>query len=317
MVRDFLPTSFPGHVVFTTRAHAMGRLAERIEVKKLGEEEGCCFLLRRSARLGKDAPLEMLDAATGEAARQIVRELDGLPLALDQAGAYIEEVNCSLHDYLSLYQTQRTELLLLRGGLVPDHPEPVTTTWRLAFERIEASNAGAADLLRLCAFLAPDEIPEAIIGTDGPELTPPLQQLTESSFQLNAALAALQASSLITRHADTQTLDVHRLVQAVLRDALSKEDERAWAERAVQVMAHLFPCPCLSVRWLFAGKCLVLSIPTRKRLYVTLRRRYKRCSRNRAEVEQREVHSGASALPGRSFSGSVDTDDVPRHFLST
>jgi tetratricopeptide (TPR) repeat protein len=243
MVRDFLPTSAPGHILLTTRAHAMGRLAERIEIKKLEEEEGISFLLRRSTLLHKNAPLKMLDTSTHETARQIVRELDGLPLALDQTGAYIEETNCSLQDYLKLYRTQRTGLLRLRGGLIADHPEPVATTWQLAFDRIEASNAGAADLLRLCAFLAPDDIPETIIGQGMTELTPPLQQLAGNSLQLNAALAALQAYSLVTRHPDTHTLDVHRLVQAVLRDAMPKKAERAWAERAVRLMEQIFPWP--------------------------------------------------------------------------
>ncbi len=246
VVRDFLPAHSSGHILLTTRAHAMGRLARRIEVKKLLVEEGSRFLLHRSGLLAEQRTLEDADPTTRSIVTEIVRELDGLPLALDQAGAYIEETNCSLQDYLDLYRTQRAELLRLRGGLVADHPEPVATTWQLAFDRIEADNVAAADLLRLCAFLAPDDIPEMIIGQGMITLTLPLRHLAENPLQLNAALAALQRYSLVTRHPDTHTLDMHRLVQAVLRDAMSKEEERAWAERAVQAMTQIFPWPAVA-----------------------------------------------------------------------
>ena len=108
-------------------------------------------------------------------ALQISEELGGLPLALDQAGAYIEETSCSLSDYLSLYRTRRAEVLKERGGLTGDHPDSVATTWSLSFQRVEEKNAAAADLLRLCAFLAPDAIPEEIITAGAEHLGPLLQ----------------------------------------------------------------------------------------------------------------------------------------------
>jgi hypothetical protein len=54
--------------------------------------------------------------------------MDGLPLAIDQAGAYVEETSCGLTTYLDLYQKRGTALLARRGGVVLDHPEPVATT---------------------------------------------------------------------------------------------------------------------------------------------------------------------------------------------
>jgi hypothetical protein len=73
-----------------------------------------------------------------EQAAAIVTALDGLPLALDQAGAYIEETRCGFAAYLNLYRTRRKELLLRRGRLPVDHPEPVAATWSLSFQQIEA-----------------------------------------------------------------------------------------------------------------------------------------------------------------------------------
>jgi len=51
-------------------------------------------------------------------------------------------------------------MLRKRGGLIEDHPISIATTWSLAFAKVEQTNPAAADLLRLCTFLAPDNIPE-------------------------------------------------------------------------------------------------------------------------------------------------------------
>ena len=86
------------------------------------------LLLRWTKLLDIDTPLEQARAADRAAAERIVKEMDGLPLALVQAGAYVEETGCSLMDYLNLYATHRKELLARRSGLVLDYPETVATT---------------------------------------------------------------------------------------------------------------------------------------------------------------------------------------------
>jgi hypothetical protein len=168
VVREFLPSVFGGHIVLTTRAQAMGRLANRVEVETMELDVATLFLLRRASLISPDAPLEHALVADIATARMICEELGGLPLALDQAGAYIEETQCTLSDYHKWYQMRRAALLQRRGGLVADHPEPVATTWSLAFEKIVQKSPAAADLLRCCAFLHPDAIPEEIFKSGAP-----------------------------------------------------------------------------------------------------------------------------------------------------
>jgi hypothetical protein len=133
-------------------------------------EEGALFLLRRAGVIGKDAPLEEASGADRLKAEEISREMDGLPLALDQAGAFIEETPSSLSEYLHFYRTEGAELLSKRGDLAGGHPEPVTVTFSLSFEKVASSSPAAADLIRLCAFLHPDAIPEEIISNGAPDL---------------------------------------------------------------------------------------------------------------------------------------------------
>ena len=241
MVRDFLPETYTGHILLTTRAQAMGRLARRIELDHMEQAEGTLFLLRRVGILEADEPLDKASSRDQNIALAIVQEMDGLPLALDQAGAYVEETGCGLAGYLTRYQQRRTELLKARGEYTSDHPEPVATTWSLSFEKVEQANPAAADLLRLCAFLAPDAIPEEIITEGATDLTLELQSLATDPYLLDAAIKELFRYSLIQRDAEQKLLSLHRLVQVVLKDAMNEEVQRAWAERAVRAVNRAFP----------------------------------------------------------------------------
>ena len=145
MVSEFLPTEGKGHVVLTTRAQATGLIAQGIELEQMGPEEGALFLLRRAKIIARDAPLDTTSYADWTKAKTIVQLLDGLPLALDQAGAYIEDTACGLSGYLNLYKRRRAALLRRRGRLAADHPEPVATTWSLAFEKVEQAHPAAID----------------------------------------------------------------------------------------------------------------------------------------------------------------------------
>ncbi|WP_236065316.1 tetratricopeptide repeat protein [Reticulibacter mediterranei] len=241
MIREFLPPIFEGHLLLTTRTHAMGRLGQRIEVDTLSPEMGALFLLRRAAIIPPDMSWEQVKISDRESALELTQELGGLPLALDQAGAYIEEAGCNISDYQQLYQQYRVVLLKERRGIIPDHPESVATTWLLSFERVEQVNPAASELLRLCAFLAPDSIPEEMITEGSQYLGPRLAAVAADAFLFNQAIGTLLAYSLIHRDANHHVLSIHRLVQAVLKDAMNKELLHIWAERTVWVVAVTFP----------------------------------------------------------------------------
>ncbi len=241
LVRDLLPPVHAGHILLTTRASAMGRLAQRIELDTMEPEEGAQLLLRRANLIATGAPSTAASEADHRTAEAIVQELGGLPLALDQAGAYIEETNCSLLRYLTLYQTRRASLLKRRGGLVDDHPEPVATTWSLSFERVEQVNPLASDLLRFCALLYPEDIPEELITRNAAQLGPVLQAIHTEPLALDDAIAALLNYSLLRRTSEKGTLSIHRLVQAVLKDGMDSVTQRQWAERAVRAVNRSFP----------------------------------------------------------------------------
>ncbi len=244
LLPPFLPPIPGGHILLTTRAYDMRRLATRLEVETLPIEQGALLLLRRAALLPPDGTLEQASADERRLATTLTKELGGLPLALDQAGAYLEATGMSLDDYQHIYQTHRQTLLNERRSLVTDHPEPVATTWSLSFERVEKKNPAAADLLRLCAYLAPDAIPETILTEGAEHLGDHLVPDAADAFLFAQAIEALRAYSLLTRDPRTKTLTVHRLVQAVTQDSLPTDAAQHWKQRAI--LAVNIACPKVS-----------------------------------------------------------------------
>jgi hypothetical protein len=255
LVEDFLPVKGHGHLLLTTRAQAPGTLARSIEVEEMDTQEGTLLLLRRAKVLAPNAPLDQASLEDRTSAEAIVHAMDGLPLALDQAGAYIEETACGLVTYLERYQHQPIPLLQRRGVSGKDHPLPVAKTWSLSFGQVEGQSPAAADLLHLCAFLAPDAIPEELMVEGARELTPPLQPLATTSSLLDEAIAILRRFSLLRRNPQDHTLWVHRLVQAILRASLSEHTQQEWAERTVRAVNQAFPTVSFET-WPACQRCL-------------------------------------------------------------
>lgn len=234
LIQEYLPHQGNGHLLLTTRANAVGAFATSIDVENMGLAEGTAFLLHRAQRQHTN------DEESNEATNLVIA-LDGFPLALDQAGAYIEETRCSFQAYLQLYQEHRQVLLARRGTQSTYYLDSVATTWSLSFQHVEQSNPAAAELLHLCAFLAPDAIPEELLQEGAVHWPSLLQQNTTDLLAFNQMLQELLRFSLIKRNVEQHTLSIHRLVQAIQQDQMSIEEQSQWAERVVRAVNEVFP----------------------------------------------------------------------------
>jgi tetratricopeptide (TPR) repeat protein len=242
LVKGFLPSSRRGTaLLFTSRQKALGITAQALGLHQMTLAEGIRLLLRRSRLLDEPtASLDQLSPHEQAAAKEIVTLMDGLPLALDQAGAYIEATQCSLTDYLRFFQASSLDLLGEREAHA-DHPASVTRTFTLVFERLERDNPLAAELLTVCAFLAPEAIPEEFFLEGAAYLGPTLGTLATDPLAFQRTIKALLSYSLLQRNPATHTLTIHRLVQVVLKERLAEEVQRTWARRVIEAMSQLFP----------------------------------------------------------------------------
>jgi hypothetical protein len=223
LVARRLPAELPGHLLITSQHPLTG---SRRDLEPLPLEVATDLLLRR---------MRQPDAAL---AHSVASRLDRLPLALEQAGAYLEQTGEQLATYAELLQTNLARLLA--EGRVANHPGSVVATWALSFQRVGERSAAAADLLRLCAFLSPAAIPLGLLEqAAGVPAESELAAAIGDRVGLNRAISALLDYSLLSRQGDRLTL--HGLVQAVVRDSLPDPDRQLWASGAVRTLAAAFP----------------------------------------------------------------------------
>ncbi len=236
LLTGFLPSEIKGQLLLTTRSQNTGTHAHCITVESMDNNIGAELLLRRAKLIAIDSTLEHMAAADAAIARSLSEDMGGLPLALDQAGAYIEETAVSLSEYVNRYQEERRCLLGRRGSWVGDyseHPEPVAVTFRLSFEKACERYPLASDMLHFSSFLQPDAIPEELFRHD--------DSFKYGTTVFDEAIAALLRYSLIKRNTEEQTCSIHRLVQAVLIDDMTLDLQKQWRERVVRALNAVFP----------------------------------------------------------------------------
>jgi tetratricopeptide (TPR) repeat protein len=213
-----------GRVLVTSRNPAWGGHAARLAVDVLPQDEAVALLLRRTG------------SGDHHAAEELAAELGGLPLALEQAAAYLEETGLGLGDYLERYRHHHAKLL--RRGRPTRYPATVATTWELNLDQL-AGNQPAVGLLRLCAFCGPEPIPPGLLAADPALLPTALGQAVGDELALDEAVTALVRFSLLGR--DPDGLRLHRLVGEVVRASLNPDQQRTWAAAAVGLAAAGFP----------------------------------------------------------------------------
>jgi hypothetical protein len=222
-IAPFLPEGSGGHVIVTSR-DPRWRDCATVKVDVWSREESLAFLAHDG----------MGDAAAGA---ELAERLGDLPLALEQALAYLQETGVPVADYLTLLREREPELLA--RGRASGYEQPVAGTWAVSLERVRDRAPGAGDLLTLWAFLAPDGIPRELVP-DHLDLLPKRLRVTAGDrLAYQDAVAALTSYSLVT--ATAGSVGVHRLVQTVVRHSLDLEQEKRWAGVAVQLVAAVFP----------------------------------------------------------------------------
>ncbi|MEO1353867.1 MAG: tetratricopeptide repeat protein [Cyanobacteria bacterium J06635_15] len=239
-IKSFRPCKGQGHILLTSRAQTFDVLgiSKPVSLEKMSAEEAEGFLFKRTGRPVNEIPERA--AATALAA-----ELGYLPLALEQAGAYILAKQISFEDYLKSYRKRKLLLLQKAWPVVGNYPESVATTWALNFQAVENYSKAAGELLRVSAFLNPDEIPYEVFekgaGALGNLLAEALANMADDPVVFSDVLAPLIRYSLIQTDPGLRTYSIARLVQEVVKDELDEESRRRWAKCTIGALTQAFP----------------------------------------------------------------------------
>ena len=229
-LESFLPKSGSGDILVTSRyAHKWS--GKKIAVDVLEEKEAI-ELVKRRIRAG-DAEAKL--AETEETAlRELVKELGYLPLALAQAAAYIAECNITVADYLEKYRSYTDEILEVRNLSSEEYPKSVATTWLITMERIQKQLPIALSVLQGCAYLAPDKIPKEVLKDFLQEIISTEEKGAPKPLLFNQIMSCLSSYSMVNVNdqAEQQSVNIHRVVQQVIRSHLQKQAEQKEAGSA-------------------------------------------------------------------------------------
>ena len=232
-VAAFVPPAGRGRVLITSQSQNWPP-GQALDVPVLDPEVAAGLLISRSGDPDKQAALELAG------------ELGGLPLALEQAAAYVPASGDSLAGYLASLRQQRGDLLA--RGAPAGYSETVAITWRLAVEHLQQTARGAVGLLRLLANCAPEAIPLPLLLQPRPglaerlgkQVAPVLAPLLEHERAAKDAVAALRWFSLVAPAAD-DAVWVHRLVQAITIAHMPAELAAAWQRAAAALIEAALP----------------------------------------------------------------------------
>jgi hypothetical protein len=194
-IEPYLPARGAGDILVTSRNPAWRSRGIALDLDVWAREEAVEFLL---ARTGRDDP---------NSAESLADELGLLPLALEQAGAYVDETGMALGAFRNLLISRRGQVL--DRGTPAFYRATVATTFGLAYDRAIKLSPPAAEMLGMCSFLAPDDIPTELVAT-------------ANSLADEDALATLRRLALVRRQGDS--LAVHRLVGDVVRERLGRDE---------------------------------------------------------------------------------------------
>ncbi|WP_083473922.1 FxSxx-COOH system tetratricopeptide repeat protein [Frankia sp. R43] len=212
-----------GHVVLTSRDSRWSTFAQPIEIDVLPHSEAIELLRARAHEIGA------VDAGT------VATAVDGLPLALEQAGAWLAETGMPVAEYIGYLQRQTKEIM---SHGAPPGQKPISMTWSVALNKLD--DPVAASLAKLWAHFGPEAIPIDLLKPEAAEFLPEeLGRAVESPLRLRSAISVLVRLALVRRIGDAVVM--HRLVQAVLREESGASERTLLRTAAHKLLAAGHP----------------------------------------------------------------------------
>ncbi|MFF5207862.1 FxSxx-COOH system tetratricopeptide repeat protein [Streptosporangium sp. NPDC000396] len=210
-LRGYFPGG-PGHVLVTSRNQSWSSVAAPLEVDVFSREESVEHLLRRVPQLDPDDALQVAEA------------LGYLPLAVEQAAAWLGVSGMSAAEYVSQLQTQAAQILATNQPA--GYPHPVAATWNVSLNELRERSPAAVRMLQLCAFFSPDPISQSLLYSDEMmrSLLPYDSALRGEKLVLGRVIREISRFALAKIDPGSNTIQVHRLVQAVIKGQMTREE---------------------------------------------------------------------------------------------
>lgn len=235
-INDLIPRG-PGHALVTSRNHRWAGMVETIPVDVFSRTESVEFLAKRVPK-----------AISSSAAEQLADQLGDLPLALEQAGALQAETGMPAQQYLDLLKEHTRELLT--ESKPSEYPVPMTAAWRISVGKLSDTNSASLELLRCCAFFGAEPIPRDVFRRGLQEPGSQLSEILASPIVLARVIRDIARFALATIDPAARTIQVHRLIQALLRGDISPAEQDKFRHEVHLLLAGAAPAdPYDEAKW--------------------------------------------------------------------
>lgn len=227
-VQPYLPAS-GGHIIVTSRNPGWLDIAQAFEVNVFNREESIRLLQARGQDMS-DADADRLATMLGD-----------LPIAIEQAASWQAQSGMPVAVYLKLLE-ERLEQILSENK-PRGYPAPVVAAWGFAFDRLEERSQPAAQLLLLCSFFGAEPIPYDLLraGRFAPGLSADLADILRDDILFHRAIRTINRFAMLKVDAARETIQEHRLMQAVLRGRLDADEQEAFSQAVRQMLATANP----------------------------------------------------------------------------
>jgi tetratricopeptide (TPR) repeat protein len=209
LIQPFMPNG-PGDVIITSRNHNWERVVSALEVNVFVRPESQEFLRR------------CVPGISRADADRLADEFGDLPLGLEQAAAWLAQTAMTVDAYLELLRKEYGRIL---GEIPPSpaYPIPVAAAWSVSVSSLSAKTPDAMELLQFCALFGPAPIQLDFLDR-GPFMgDTPLPKTVKEPILLGRAIRALGRYALARIDNHRRTLEVHRIIQRLIRDELDGE----------------------------------------------------------------------------------------------
>ncbi|MDJ0462625.1 FxSxx-COOH system tetratricopeptide repeat protein [Streptomyces sp. H27-C3] len=231
-VQEYFPSTPEGgpvgSVIVTSRNPQWNTLAHPLEVDVFERRESIQLLRRRNPDLSTE-DADMLAAVLGD-----------LPLAVEQASAWRAETGMPPAEYLRVFEEKSAELMAVSPPT--QYEKTVATAWNVSLDHVEGKNAGAIQLLELCAYFAPEPVSRQFFSNAVSEpIARELDRIFTDPIRLSRAIREISRYSLAKIDHRTNSIQMHRLVQAVLEARMSEEQRHTFRHGAHLLLAANAP----------------------------------------------------------------------------
>ncbi|MFF7263000.1 FxSxx-COOH system tetratricopeptide repeat protein [Streptomyces sp. NPDC008159] len=226
-----LPDHVYGHILVTTRARPGSTLVQPLEMEVFTREESIEHLCRRVPGLREHDADRVADA------------VGDLPLAVEVAAAWLEATATPVQEYIEQLREQSTRVLSLQEAVdAVEYPSSVGATWNISIARLREESPAAARLLELCAFFAAEPISMNLISSDAMiKALLPYDKDLRARYMLGRVTQALNRFALAKVDPADNSIQVHRLVQAAVRDSLDEQSYEDTAHEVHRILAAARP----------------------------------------------------------------------------